>query len=98
MQKATTSKEKYGEILNDTIRTDANFLTSNEITATGFFRWHNAEYDKPSDSRPVELRVEKEKNPDNVLFTEGYFSGYEYCDRKGDITHYDRVTHWRELP
>lgn len=98
MQKATTSKEKYGEILNDTIRTDVNFLTSNEITATGIFGWHNAEYDKPSDSRPVELRVEKEKNPDNVLFIEGYFSGYEYCDRKEDITHYDRVTQWRELP
>lgn len=96
--KAITSKEKYGEILNDTIRTDANFLTSNEITATGIFRWHNAEYDKPSNSRPVELRVEKNGNPNNVLFVKGYWSGYEYCDKDVVITHYDRVTHWRELP
>lgn len=97
MQKATTSKEKYGDILKDTIRIDTS-LTSNEIMATDFFRWHNADYDKPSDSRLVELRIEKEKNPDNVLFTEGYFSGCEYCDIKGDLTHYDKVTHWREKP
>lgn len=98
MQKATNSKEKYVEVLTDTIRTDVNFLASNKTNATCFRKWHNAEYDKPIDSRPVELRVEKEKNPDNVLFTEGYFSGYEYNDRNGEITHLDRVTHWRELP
>lgn len=98
MQKSNNYKRKIRRYIRCVIRTDVNFLTSNKITATGIFAWHNAEYDKPSDSRPVELRVEKEKNPDNVLFIEGYFSGYEYCDRKEDITHYDRVTHWRELP
>lgn len=97
MQKATNSKEKYG-VLNDTICTDTNFLTSNKITATGIYRWHNAEYDKPSNGRIVELRVEKEKNSDNVLFTEGYYSGYEFCDTNESVTHYDKVTHWRELP
>lgn len=60
--------------------------------------WHNAGYDKPSNSRPVELRVEKNGNPKNVLFVKGYWSGYEYCDKDVVITHYDRVTHWRELP
>lgn len=98
MKKATSTKEKYGDILNDTIRNDANFLTSNKTTATGIFAWHNAGYDKPSNGRPVELRVEKYGDPNNVLFIKGYWSGYEYCDNDAGITHYDRVTHWRELP
>ncbi len=61
-------------------------------------KWHDAETDKPKTSAPVLLRVEKERDPRNVVFIPGYYSGYEYCDKKVIITHYDRITHWIELP
>lgn len=61
-------------------------------------KWHNAATDRPKTSAPVLLRVEKDKNPDNVAFIAGYYSGYEYCDKSVEVTHYDRVTHWIELP
>jgi len=61
-------------------------------------KWHNAETDKPKTSAPVLLRVEKDKNPRNVVFILGHYSGYEYYDKAAEITHYDRVTHWIELP
>lgn len=51
MQNATNSKEKYVEVLNDTLHTDVNFLTSNKTTTTGFFRWHNAEFDRLTDGK-----------------------------------------------
>ncbi len=61
-------------------------------------KWHNAELEKPESGKIVLLRVEKDKNPNNVQFISGYHSGYEYCDKNVLITHYDRVTHWIELP
>lgn len=68
-------------------------------------KWHDAETDKPKTSAPVLLRVEIDKNPRNVVFMPGYYSGYEYCNERGKVlthecalTHYDRVTHWIELP
>lgn len=68
-------------------------------------KWHNAEFEKPQSGQNVLLRVEIGKDPNNVAFIIGYHSGYEYCDRRGKqlthsraITHYDKVTHWIELP
>jgi hypothetical protein len=61
-------------------------------------RWHNANLENSENGKTVLLRVEKDKNPNNVQFIVGYYSGYEYCDKKVLITHYDRVTHWIELP
>ena len=66
--------------------------------------WHHAAYDKPQSGKRVLLRVEKNKNANNVQFVVGYHSGYEYCHNDeaatrhgGIITHFDRVTHWIEL-
>ena len=61
-------------------------------------KWHNAELENPGSGKAVLLRVERYKNPNDVQFVVGYYSGYEYCDKKVFITHYDRVTHWIELP
>jgi len=61
-------------------------------------KWHNAELEKPESGKSVLLRVEKERNPNSIEFIEGYYSGFEYCDKDVRITHYDRITHWIELP
>lgn len=61
-------------------------------------KWNDANLEKLESGKRVLLRVEKEGNPNSVEFIAGYHSGYEYCDKKVLITHYDHITHWIELP
>lgn len=59
-------------------------------------KWHNAYIDKPANGDEVLLRVHKDDG--RIIYIIGYYRGYEYGDNNAEITHYDDVTHWIELP